>query len=284
MKSFKLFLTVVIVLMTSFSVLAYEEIRNFSMEVKTSDILSVDTGAGDLFIEQVDNLDRIEIEAVIRIENASSGEVADILDEDLRLTMERNGSNVHFRSHFSNNIVTSGFLNFIFGGTTQKYIDVHIKTPYIERIRIDDSSGDIALEGISVDLDLNDNSGEIELLGCSGNWLVDDGSGDIFIDNFSGQLDIDDNSGDINIADSLVDIKIDDGSGQISLKSIIGNVDIKDGSGDIRVDNLSDSIEIDDGSGDIILHNIGGDVTIWDAGSGDVRLRNISGQVKNYDE
>ncbi|MFP4661510.1 MAG: hypothetical protein ACLFPF_04895 [Halanaerobiales bacterium] len=283
-KRLVLIMAFIIVISMSLSTMAFEEVRNFSMEVEMTDVLSIETGAGKLLIEQVDSIDSIEIEAVIRVENVSNDELTKVLNEDLRLNLERNGNIVHLRSQFSNNIVTSGFLNFLFGGTTQKYVDVYIKTPLVERIRIDDSSGDIVLAGISTELYLKDGSGEIELTECSGDWTIDDGSGDIFIDNFRGQLDIEDNSGNVNINESLADIIIDDGSGEISLDGINGNVDIKDGSGNIRVDNLSDSIEIDDGSGDIILRNIGGDVTIWDAGSGDVRLRNINGQVKNYDD
>jgi len=282
---FSFFLVLCLSLTISLTVQAFEEVRYFTQEIKEGDRLTIDTGAGSLILRQKDDIEEIKIEAVIRLQKLNDREVQEILEDNLQLFLERRGNNLYFKSDFNGDFLgVSEFLSFLFSGVSERSIDVIIETPYISSISIDDGSGSTLLEGIESELDLDDGSGDIEVLNCTGSWYIDDNSGNIYVDNFHGQLKIEDGSGDIDIRKSLVDITLDDGSGNISMEGINGHLNIEDNSGDIRIDNLSKSIEIDDGSGDIILRNVGGDVTIWEAGSGDVRLNNISGQVKNYDD
>lgn len=127
-------------------------------------------------------------------------------------------------------------------------------------------------------LDIDDDSGDINIDSMQGNITLDDDSGSIDI-NSANNVTIDDDSGDISLQNIRGNVQIDDDSGSITINKVTGNLSIEDDSGDIEVDNVNGLVTIKDGSGDIRVNNTRG-LTIIDAGSGDLSIDNINGPVK----
>jgi len=108
--------------------------------------------------------------------------------------------------------------------------------------------------------------------------IIDDGSGEIEIKQVNGDIEIDDGSGSIIIVGGK-NIEIEDGSGSITVNNAKGDVKIDDGSGDIYANTIIGTVTIDDGSGSINVNGAGG-LVIEDSGSGGLQIKNIKGKVE----
>lgn len=161
-------------------------------------------------------------------------------------------------------------------------IDYDIEIPELTAVTAETGSGNIALHDVARDAALETGSGDVRIVGFSGETLgADTGSGDIRIDGFTGaSLDLDTGSGSITGTDLAAltagastgsgdvgfdfvepptTVVIDTGSGdvRVSVPPGVYHVDADTGSGDVTVDGItmdSDApalISIDTGSGDV---------------------------------
>lgn len=158
------------------------------------------------------------------------------------------------------------------------YIDLNISVPAAMMLTLNDGSGGIDIKNMTANIQLNDGSGNIKIVG--GHHLeINDGSGSINIRNNSGNTQIIDGSGDMNIQNSAGNMTIDDGSGDMDIENITGNIKINDGSGDINVHSSQGKVTLNDGSGDININSTKG-LTILSSGSGEVNFDNIDGPIR----
>ncbi len=140
-------------------------------------------------------------------------------------------------------------------------MDLRIEMPRSLAADIQDSSGDMYIEGIAA-ARIDDSSGGIEVRDVPGSLIIDDSSGEILLANV-GDVELEDSSGEIEISGVSGSVLITEDSS--------GEIDIRDVTGDVRI--------IDDGSGSIVVVDVGGDFTVNDDGSGSIRYRNIQGRV-----
>lgn len=87
-------------------------------------------------------------------------------------------------------------------------------------------------------------------------------------------LQIKDGSGDIQVSNINGNTKVQDGSGDIQANHLGGNLDLQTGSGTIRADHLSGQITLQTGSGDIEVNQVElqSDGSLH-TGSGDIRVQ-----------
>jgi len=148
-----------------------------------------------------------------------------------------------------------------FAWNVNRSLDLEVDVPEGIAVVVDDSSGSMEISRVG-DLDVEDNSGEIEISDCSGS------------------IEIDDNSGDIDIRDVRGDIRISDGSGSIDITRIAGSVVIEeDGSGTIDIEHVEHDVVVED-DGSIYVADVGGDFIVRDDGSGGIRHEGVRGQVR----
>ncbi|MHB2150721.1 DUF4097 family beta strand repeat-containing protein [Calditrichota bacterium LG25] len=145
-------------------------------------------------------------------------------------------------------------------------------------IDLKDGSGDIFLEDIQGPVRIHDGSGSISATSIAGNLKIDDGSGDIILEKIKGKIVIDDGSGDLQIRLADGALNIDDTSGDVELSHITADIDIEDTSGDISITNAEGYIKIDDSSGDLEISNVIGTVEIED-GSGNIFVKQVDGDL-----
>jgi DUF4097 and DUF4098 domain-containing protein YvlB len=114
-------------------------------------------------------------------------------------------------------------------------LDLTVTVPRNIPVEIEDSSGDLRVTGTAA-LEVDDNSGGIEIRDIGGALRVRDGSGSLEIENVRGDVTIDDGSGEIDVRDVTGSVSLRDGSGSITARGIGGSVHVlRDGSGGIRV-------------------------------------------------
>lgn len=161
----------------------------------------------------------------------------------------------------------------------KKKYTVYIPKKYINKITIVNGFGTVDLEGITNDIDINNNSGSISLKEL-GNTRIKDVSGD---------LSIKDVVGDIDIYSSTGDIKIEHATGKLKLETITGDIKVTkfNYTGDSSFENVSGDINVeinDKVNCNIKYENENGktkiDNTICKNGKIILNVKNVTGLIK----
>jgi lia operon protein LiaG len=108
----------------------------------------------------------------------------------------------------------------------------------VSNLKVETSSGDIDIDGLTGDSDIESTSGDQNLTNVRGNIETQSSSGDIDIINFSGSVDITATSGDVEIRGGIGTIRAQTSSGNIVGRNIelTGNANFKATSGDVEID------------------------------------------------
>lgn len=255
----KLVFLIVLLLVIGWSVdFAAQKRETLTLDASGLEALRVDCGAGYLKIQGVDGLERIEVSAILNVDDIDDDELAEYKKEYVTLKLVKSSDRAELTA-----AIDEGFsLSTLFGHSQNARIDLDVRVPRRLALVVDDGSGSITIRD------------------CHGDLEIADGSGDIRLDTVRGRTDIEDGSGSIVMAGIGGTLKIEDGSGDIELQDAGGDVVIDDGSGDMLLTRVLGSVTIDDGSGDIEIDGVEKDVTIEEAGSGGVSIRNVKGKVR----
>jgi hypothetical protein len=251
---------------------AFRADRSLDVDAKGLSLFKLDTGAGDLVVEGVPGLAKIEVrgKACASDEKALAG---------IQLVQEREGSTATVGTRIPDN---SGLQLF---ESRYTYMDVHVRMPAGIKLDLRDSSGDLEVSGLTNGLDLKDSSGDIKLTDLAGDVSVTDTSGDIIVRKISGNFTVlSDSSGDIEVDDVKGNAVVEeDSSGDISLTHVDGDARVdRDSSGDINFSEIGrDAVVGVDGTGDITAANVKGNFTVGakSSRSGEIRQRDVHGQV-----
>ncbi|HET6631607.1 MAG TPA: DUF4097 family beta strand repeat-containing protein [Rhodanobacteraceae bacterium] len=139
------------------------------------------------------------------------------------------------------------------------------------------SSGDLALSGVTGDIETRSASGDVTVSDQHGATSVHTASGDIKASRIDGDVRLHTGSGDI---DGQVlhgqQLDIETGSGDIDVRGVSGALDFSTGSGDVTVADPGNvpSASLGTGSGDVVLHGDLSKLGSFDitTGSGDVTI------------
>jgi len=236
----------------------YQEKRTLTLNTQGLSKFNIDAGAGKLFVTGASNIDTITVKATIRLETSSDSKAERYISEALVLKLEKKGSRAVLVSDFDDDWSISNLIR----GNLNSRIDIELTMPESMELDVHDGSGNLDIENIRNDVEVDDGSGNMKLKKITGSLTIDDGSGNILVEAVRG------------------DVEIDDGSGNTTLDTIIGNVDVDDGSGTIVIEAVTGSVEIRDGSGNIRVDQVTKNVDILDNGSGSSRISNVDGWVK----
>jgi len=228
----------------------YEAERRVELSASAGDRLVLTAGSGFLEIVGREGLDQVRVVGRVC---TSHEEWIDELD----VRGERRGSDAVIETVYPDR----GNWRDLFRGRNYARIDLTVEVPAGMAVDLEDSSGEMNLQGL-------------------GDLRIDDSSGEIVINGSSGSVWIDDSSGEIEITGVVGDVEIDDGSGEIMLSDIDGSVMVSDGSGEIEVEGVTGNVVIrDDGSGSIEVDGVGGDFVVRSDGSGSIRYDDVQGEV-----
>ena len=242
MKKF-IYLTVLILVCSSVS-FAQRETRDLELSANGIKELEIEAGAGFLKIRGVEGLKKIEVEAEIVVKGIRKKDIDEFLEDNLELSLEREGKRVVLISTFHHSRRSRSF----FGRRKSALINIIVRIPY-------------------------------EM-----NLVIEDGSGYTEIENLKGNINIHDGSGSLTIEKIIGDVDVNDGSGRLEIRDIEGDVEIDDNSGSILVRDILGSVYVEDGSGSITINGVERNVVIGDDGSGGVSIRNVKGKVERHDK
>lgn len=131
--------------------------------------------------------------------------------------------------------------------------DWTISIPDDLELKITTGSGEVFLEGITLELAANTGSGTIEARQAGGEFSINAGSGKIVISDFEGEASANAGSGTIEVSGANGEMKLNCGSGKIKLEMISGAISANVGSGNITGRNIAitEKSSFNSGSGDV---------------------------------
>ena len=201
--------------------------------------IALDQRAGDLVIVGEDDSDAVRLVVELRTHRASTSRDEQAKDA-LRIGLDREGRDV------------GRLLAGLHRPPAGYYVDVTAFVPSSVHMEVEDGSGDVLIENLA-SLRIDDDSGDIDIVGIAGDLVISDDSGDLVAEQIGGSVRIDDDSGDIVLADIGGDVEIDDDSGDMVIEDAEGTVTIDDRSGDIVVLGAKDVDVRSDSSGDVVI-------------------------------
>ncbi len=198
--------------------------KELTQNASSIETLVIDSGSGSLSVIGAD-VDEVSVQATIHSKKYDNlEELKQVFNEDMIFSLDQKGSKIILKSIQAKKIFSNPNIA----------IDLKVTVPNSLNLNIDDGSGSMNIDNILGNVEIDDGSGSMTISNLGSHLKVDDGSGSLDIDNVSG------------------DIVIDDGSGSVVIKSVSGNVTIDDGSGSITVSDLTGEFKlIDGGSGSI---------------------------------
>jgi hypothetical protein len=242
--------------------------RNAGIDVAGVEKVVLRTGAGDLKVRGSATATRIEAKG------EACAAKQELLDAS-QVNVRREGKVVYVETALPQD--KSGWT---WGNNDYAYIDLDVALPSGLPVEAIDSSGDAELSGLK-SLDMQDSSGDLDIEGIAGAVDVNDSSGDLEVERV-GSVRVRDSSGDIEISEVGKDVTVlVDSSGDMRISRVQGSVQVQqDSSGGIRIEDVKGSVKIDsDSSGDIYAGGVGGDFTVSEDSSGSIGHGTIAGKI-----
>lgn len=255
------------------------------MKVNKAKRFKMLTGAGKVVVKEGKG-SKIYVDAEVLILASNYKKALKYLDRDLKLSLQDHGSYIELLSSFdygqeSRRGDRLNPLDFI--KTPDRKVNLTVYVPRNLDLEVYDNSGDLEFSGLTNNLHIDDGSGYIKVRNVNGNLSIDDRSGNIYIGGLnkpgtSHKTVIDDASGSIELNNIYGNLTIQDDSGDIYAEQIVGNINIDDYSGELKIRDIKGDINIDDTSGDITTKGISGNATYSD-GAGDIFISEVSQSV-----
>ena len=134
-------------------------------------------------------------------------------------------------------------------------VDYEITVPADTRVQSRTGSGDVKIEGLNSDLELQSGSGDLTLENVTGRVQTRSGSGDVRARDISGSFNAEASSGDVQLEERAKgDVDIHTTSGNIEVKGVDGGLRVEAGSGDVSAEGKpAGNWEARTGSGNIHL-------------------------------
>jgi hypothetical protein len=213
----------------------------------------IDVGAGSLDIRGDDAAREVRVTATVWMEDApeDAERVRELIDRHVELRLEADGQVLRLTT--STRDPGRGY--------SLPHVDLEVVLP------------------ASLDLDIEDRSGWIEVVHMAGDVKIEDDSGSIRVDDIGGRVAIDDDSGSIEVTGVAGSVGIEDESGSIVVQQVEGDVAIDDQSGSITVRDVGGSVTLRDGSGSILVTGVGQDLHVLEAGSGSETFIDVAGDI-----
>jgi DUF4097 and DUF4098 domain-containing protein YvlB len=236
---------------TSTRVIEYDEPRTARVDARGASRIVIVGRAGWLRVDGKSGTTEVVAEGTARAPRK------DLLD-DITLTGTRDGDVVRIVVEMPDMKHRDWDSNWDSGPA----LDLTVTVPATIPVEIEDSSGDLRVIGTAA-LDVDDNSGGVEISDVAGALRVTDGSGELDIQNVRG------------------DVTIEDGSGEIDVRDVTGSVTVRDGSGSITARGVGGTVHVlRDGSGGIRVVDVGGDLIVERSRKKGVSYSGVKGKVR----
>lgn len=200
--------------------------------------------------------------------------------ENIRMEVYTEGEARKIIEHIVGQYNTSGNTLTIAGSNGRSWIkqDFKIQVPKSFNMRIQTSGGDISVDQIDGEINLNTSGGDISVDKIKGDVNVTTSGGDLSLDNITGILKGHTSGGDIDIRQLT-------GTGDV--KTSGGSITVRHATETLKLDTSGGDIEVEDVGADLRAHTSGGSIDVvncsgnadLNTSGGDINLRMIKGKI-----
>lgn len=232
--------------------------------------LDIKNSFGDIKLMPYDQK-YIKIEALVKIKYNDESAAKEYLKDAIKIA---EGEQTHISVGDYNNINKNNF--------SRAMIDFVVYVPQGAEVNVDNSFGDIQVQGISKDLVISNQHGNIVAKNIGGGASIKNSFGDIELKNIGGKAEADNQHGDIDAAFINGEARIETSFGALGISDIKGNLNARNNYGKITVNNVSGDAEIRSSFGDIDASYVDGSSIIND-NNGSIDVNELKGnvQIKN---
>ena len=251
MKSFKVYLFAVTILVFQLSVQLIAEEFQGGMKVENGDKFEISATNGNVVISVW-----TKDEVFVKAKNIDADDVKDF-------TFRQNG-----------NVVTLKFK----GQHSEKFF-MEVSIPAYLNLDISTGGGNVTFKNkVNGAVEISTGGGNVMLNDIGNTLSISTGGGNISVGAVSNKVEISTGGGEVNVASAQNSLEISTGGGNIAVGSIGGKAEISTGGGNVSIGNASNGIEISTGGGNINLNGANGNVEVL-TGGGNILLKNVNGFV-----
>ncbi len=166
---------------------------------------------------------------------------------DIQYTYSQNGDTVTIQSH--------GDMEWFRHLWAEESIDYDITVPTSIDVEVQNGSGQVTLADVNGNIDARTGSGSIDGSSLAGTVSLSTGSGNIKASHLKEHALLSTGSGSIDLEGANGDINAQTGSGGIDGSNLAGSIQLATGSGSITVTNTDGQLQLSTGSGSITANN-----------------------------
>lgn len=158
-------------------------------------------------------------------------------------------------------------------------IDYVIYVPNNVYAEVENSFGDIYAQGVTKDLRISNQHGEVTVKDVKGGVVVENSFGDIEVRDIGGKLEADNQHGDVEAENIKGIADVETGFGEIEISNVSGALTAKNNYGKVTVRGIKGDAQIKTSFGDIEASNIEGNTVIND-NNGAIEVKDLNGNVE----
>ena len=227
--------------------------------------------------------DKVVVETIKEID-ASLREEAEKIEDRLEVAIKADKKSIDIDTHYPSDRSSGNFWEKLFGLRAEFRTSIRfvIEVPISVRLEVNSTSGDINLLGLTGAATISATSGDIKIVGHTGDLNIETTSGNISFKDIKGDIDAKSTSSDMLFDNVTGNVVVQSTSGDTEAHWLIGKMRVTKTSGDVRLDALSGDIDINTTSGNIEIDQKEGSVFV-STSSGDVRVRSEMTNGKRFE-
>ncbi|OQX91688.1 MAG: hypothetical protein B6D58_06785 [candidate division Zixibacteria bacterium 4484_95] len=275
MNNLKMKIAITILLIAVTARAEWEFLSDYTQPAKDIKNVLVDCPAGEIKFEPSTNDDiYVAVKKIVYLERESK---AQKLAKDCKVDFKVSNSTFEVTVDFPRNRYRHrNFLAKLFLGDFDQELEVLIKVSVPKKIGliVETSSADVFAFDLQNDIAIDGSSSDVSLENIKGDCDLSLSSGDLEAYVVDGNISLDGSSSDFQLSDVIGDLKIATSSGDGIVEEAKGNLELTTSSGDIRIYGLKGDLTCKTSSGDVICDDVDGSVRAKSS-SGDIKLRRL---------
>jgi DUF4097 and DUF4098 domain-containing protein YvlB len=207
----------------------------------------------------------VEIKITRHVHGAKNEQEAKkVADDRISLELEQSGNQVRAITRWPSQGIQLGWRP----GVNVRY---EVWTPAASNVRAEVSDGELFVNGLQGELELDTSDGEIQASDLSGKLRISGSDGEIHLKKCSGTMEIHLSDGDLRAENCSGRVRIESGDGNIELPGFDGEIEVSNGDGEVLIDGILKGMNGKIGDGDMVIKVAPGSVmqNAWSLRSAD---------------
>ncbi len=258
-----------------------------SLPVSSGDNFYIELRSADITISG-QNSDKISLTAKVEVGSRDEKLLEEFLEHlEINLESYRNGSRLtmtdpyDFESKSGQGRGVSNFFRKLFGDNKNGIsmsTNIKITLPLKQSLTLETRYGDVSVENLTGDFDINNRSGEVLFENCSGKLEIENRYARTGVTNFNGPVTINNSSGEVSLNNITGSADVTNSYKPVDFSQISGTLVISGQSSEISGKEVGSDCEITTSYKNVEISDVKGKLNIKGKSSG-LKVSNVSGSA-----